>query len=56
MIPHRAILPILTAESGLTRYLEQIQRFPMLEAHEEYMLAKMLARARRPQCSAAPRD
>ena len=40
MIPHRAIVPILTAESGLTRYLEQIQRFPMLEAHEEYMLAK----------------
>jgi len=40
MIPHRAILPILTAESGLTRYLEQIQRFPMLEAHEEYMLAR----------------
>jgi hypothetical protein len=24
MVPHRAILPILTAESGLTRYLEQI--------------------------------
>ena len=40
MIPHRAIVPILTAESGLTRYLEQIQRFPMLEAHEECMLAK----------------
>jgi RNA polymerase sigma-32 factor len=40
MIPHRAIVPILTAESGLARYLEQIQRFPMLEAHEEYMLAK----------------
>src|SRR5260370_602662 len=40
MIPHRAIVPILTAESGLTRYLEQIRRFPMLEAHEEFMLAK----------------
>src|SRR5260370_670714 len=40
MIPHRAIVPILTAVSGLTRYLEQIRRFPMLEAHEEFMLAK----------------
>ncbi len=30
----------LTAESGLTRYLEEIRRFPMLERREEYMLAK----------------
>src|SRR4029077_6365525 len=28
------------AESGLARYLEQIRRFPMLEPHQEYMLAK----------------
>ncbi len=35
-----AALPILTAESGLTRYLEEIRRFPMLEPQEEYMLAK----------------
>jgi RNA polymerase sigma-32 factor len=28
------------AETGLTGYLWQIQRFPMLERHEEYMLAK----------------
>jgi RNA polymerase sigma-32 factor len=40
MIPNSAIVPILTAESGLTPYLEQIRRFPMLEPHEEYMLAK----------------
>jgi RNA polymerase sigma-32 factor len=33
-------LPILTAESGLTRYLEEIRRFPMLEPQDEYMLAK----------------
>jgi RNA polymerase sigma-32 factor len=33
-------LPILNAESGLTRYLEEIRRFPMLEPQEEYMLAK----------------
>jgi RNA polymerase sigma-32 factor len=35
-----ATLPILTAESGLSRYLEEIRRFPMLEPQEEYMLAK----------------
>jgi RNA polymerase sigma-32 factor len=40
MKPNSAIVPILTAESGLTPYLEQIRRFPMLEPHEEYMLAK----------------
>src|ERR1700704_2750733 len=40
MIPNSAIVPILTAESGLTPYLEKIRRFPMLEPQEEYMLAK----------------
>ena len=33
-----AALPILSA--GLTHYLEEIRRFPMLERQEEYMLAK----------------
>ena len=33
-------LPLLTAESGLSRYLDEIRRFPMLEPQEEYMLAK----------------
>jgi RNA polymerase sigma-32 factor len=37
---HAAALPVLTDESGLTRYLGQIRRFPMLEPQEEYMLAK----------------
>ena len=37
---HAAAMPILTAESGLSRYLEEIRRFPMLEPKEEYMLAK----------------
>jgi RNA polymerase sigma-32 factor len=32
--------PILTAESGLARYLEEIRRFPILAPREEYMLAK----------------
>jgi RNA polymerase sigma-32 factor len=40
IMAHAAALPILTAESGLTRYLEKIRRFPMLELQEEYMLAK----------------
>jgi RNA polymerase sigma-32 factor len=35
-----AALPIVTAEGGLSHYLEQIRRFPMLEPKEEYMLAK----------------
>ncbi len=30
----------MTAETGLTRYLKEIRRFPMLKPHEEYMLAK----------------
>jgi RNA polymerase sigma-32 factor len=33
-------LPILTAASGLTRYLQKIRQFSMLEPQEEYMLAK----------------
>ncbi len=35
-----AALPVVTAEGGLSRYLEEIRRFPMLEPQEEYMLAK----------------
>ncbi len=35
-----AMLPIPSAESGLTRYLEEIRRFPMLEPQDEYMFAK----------------
>ncbi len=33
-------LPILTSEGGLSLYLTQIKKFPMLDAEEEYMLAK----------------
>jgi RNA polymerase sigma-32 factor len=32
--------PRVTAESGLTRYIEEIRRVPMLEPQDEYMLAK----------------
>ena len=33
-------LPILSNEGGLSTYLAQIKKFPMLDAEEEYMLAK----------------
>jgi RNA polymerase sigma-32 factor len=35
-----AAVPILTAEPGLTHYLSEIRRFPMLEPQEEFMLGK----------------
>jgi len=35
-----ATMAILTVESGLTRYFEQIRRFPLLEPQDEYMFAK----------------
>lgn len=33
-------LPAISAEGGLSRYLDEIRRFPMLEPQEEFMLAK----------------
>ncbi len=33
-------LPVISNEGGLSAYLEQIKKFPMLDAEEEYMLAK----------------
>ena len=33
-------LPTVSSEGGLTRYLEEIRRFPMLSHEEEYMLAR----------------
>jgi len=33
-------LPTVSSQGGLSRYLEEIRRFPMLEPQEEYMLAK----------------
>ena len=33
-------LPALSNEGGLAVYLAQIKKFPMLDAEEEYMLAK----------------
>jgi RNA polymerase sigma-32 factor len=39
----RNTMPMLTAEGGLNRYLDEIRKFPMLEPQEEYMLAKRFA-------------
>ena len=33
-------LPAISSEGGLSAYLTQIKKFPMLDAEEEYMLAK----------------
>ncbi len=35
-----AALPVMSADGGLSRYLAEIRRFPMLQPEEEYMLAK----------------
>jgi len=36
-------VPVLASESGLSAYLNEIKKFPMLDVDEEYMLAKRLA-------------
>lgn len=36
----QSLAPLAALEGGLTRYLDEIRRFPMLEPQEEYMLAK----------------
>jgi len=33
-------LPTISSENGLSRYMQEIRKFPMLEPNEEYMLAK----------------
>ena len=33
-------LPVIASEGGLSRYLDEIRKFPMLQPQEEYMLAK----------------
>ena len=35
-----AAMPLIKTDSGLSHYLDEIRRFPMLEPQEEYMLAK----------------
>ncbi|MBN9261777.1 MAG: sigma-70 family RNA polymerase sigma factor, partial [Hyphomicrobium sp.] len=36
----KALPVVASGSAGLSRYLEEIRRFPMLEPDEEYMLAK----------------
>lgn len=33
-------LPTISSENGLSRYMQEIRKFPMLEPNQEYMLAK----------------
>ena len=40
MASNIALSPNLTTEGNLARYLNEIQKFPMLQANEEYMLAR----------------
>jgi RNA polymerase sigma-32 factor len=40
IMAHAAAWPIFTAELGLTRYLEELGRLPMLQQQEAYLLAK----------------
>ncbi|MGE0260474.1 MAG: RNA polymerase sigma factor RpoH [Alphaproteobacteria bacterium] len=35
-----AAMPLIRSDSGLSHYLDEIRRFPMLEPQEEFMLAK----------------
>ena len=35
----KALPVVASGSAGLSRYLEEIRRFPMLEPDEEYMLA-----------------
>ena len=36
----RNALPVISPDGGLRRYMQEIQKFPMLSADDEYMLAK----------------
>ena len=40
MASNIAVMPKISVEGNLSRYLEEIQKFPMLKASEEYMLAR----------------
>ena len=40
MAVSKTSLPAISPDGNLSRYLEQIRSFPMLEPKEEYMLAK----------------
>ena len=37
-----AVMPRISVEGNLSRYLEEIHKFPMLQPSQEYMLARSL--------------
>ena len=49
-------LPSISNEGGLSAYLDQIKKFPMLAAEEEYMLAKNWKTTCLLYTSPSPRD
>jgi RNA polymerase sigma-32 factor len=38
--PSSSRMPVLASDAGLSKYLDEIKKFPMLDPDEEYMLAK----------------
>src|SRR5208282_4454186 len=44
-------VPSISAEGNLTRYLQEIRKFPMLEPEQEYMLAKRWKEHEDPQAA-----
>jgi hypothetical protein len=56
MRAHTATASVLSAESGLTRYLEEIRRSPMLEPEQEYMLATRRTSSSPAICASWPRS
>src|SRR5689334_24381968 len=44
-------VPSISGEGNLTRYLQEIRKFPMLEPDEEYMLAKRWKEAQDPDAA-----
>ncbi|MBS0477584.1 MAG: RNA polymerase sigma factor RpoH [Proteobacteria bacterium] len=46
-----AVMPSLSGEQGLNRYLAEIKKFPLLTAEQEYMLAKRYAEHQDPEAA-----
>ena len=46
-----SVMPSLSGEQGLNRYLAEIKKFPLLTAEQEYMLAKRYAEHQDPEAA-----